>query len=123
MNTQIDLSKAYIGQYITLRNNQKFRIGDITKSAFQCSIWSFCNELSAFYTLDGKSSDGKSDFDIVAIEDSPEIKLLKNYAQIEALEWALKYISAPFERGKLFAKIDELKFTNIELTINGNESN
>jgi len=123
MNTQIDLSKAYIGQYITLANGKRYRIGNIHTTGLSFIISSYCNELLESYNLYGKHKLGESDFDIVAVEDNPEIKLLKNYAQIEALEWALKYISAPSERGKLCAKIDELRFTNIELTVNSNESN
>lgn len=122
MNT-IDLSKAYVGQYITLANGKEYRIGDITNGVFQSYIWSCCHELRTFYTFDGKNSNKDSELDIIAIEDAPEIKMLKNYAQIEALEWALKYVSNLSERGRLCAKINELRLENVELTVNGNESN
>ena len=105
----IDLSKAYVGQYIKLRNGEKYRIGNIHTSGLSFIISSYCNKLSAAYKLDGKDKDGESDFDIVEIQDSSEVKLIKVQSKVDTLEWALKYVSNPSERRRLFSKIDELK--------------
>lgn len=123
MNTQIDLSKACIGQYITLANGKKYRIGSIHNNVFTFIISSYCNELSTAYKINGKDKHGDGELDIIAIEDAPEVKLIKKRSEVEGLEYALKYVSNAFERGKLCARIDELKAEILILTVETYEGN
>lgn len=116
MNNQIDLSKAHKGQIVTLRNSEQYQIGKVINNGLSYSVVNSTWSDIFAYLVDGKSADSISESDIVAIEDAPEIKLIKKRSEVEGLEYALKYVSNPFERGKLCARIDELKAEILILT-------
>jgi len=110
MNNKIDLSKAYAGQIITLRDGSK-------RTIYRCGVFG-----SVFAVLDGKVSElpyyaqngrnaenNNTGLDIVAIEDPIQVQAARIEGEIKGLEWAISIISNAHDKMCIVQVIEDLK--------------
>jgi len=112
MSNQIDLSKAYAGQIITLKNGTVHEIDNIHLDS------------NGYYDIDdyGYYKNGKftgdSGGDITSIKDPIQVQVARIEGEIKGLEFALG--CEPYEREQICNRIDEL---NVQLKSIANEDN
>jgi len=117
---QIDLSKAYEGQYITLANGKKYRIGNISFFARSYDIVSYCDELNESYLNDGRNYNGDNELDIVSLSDPIQVQAARIEGMIEAYENVLEKMPKPKISDYILQRRTDLKMQLLNLQNEGN---
>jgi len=102
MSNQIDLSKAYAGQIVVLRNGTKHTLKEDVY--VDSNGWCVIDDYG--YMKDGTFSSVDRGGDIVAIEDPIQIQAARIEGEVKGLEFALG--CEPYEREQICNRIDEL---------------